>query len=314
MVTAIIPCRNEEKFIADCLDSIINQDFKDLEVLIIDGMSEDKTREIVNNYCRKYSFVKLLDNIHKTTPFAMNIGIKNAKGDIVMKIDAHSVYPKNYVLKSVDCLNKNNADGVGGVLQAMPSENTFTARAIALALSDKFGSASSFKTGAKKIRPADAVAFGAFKKEVFGKVGMYNEKLERSQDIEFNLRLKKAGGKILLDPEIICYYYPKSNIKDFFLHNIEDGIWAIYPLKFTRTFFSLRHYIPLLFILGLIVCFIFRIFFPVFLYLFLTVIFSAKVAFKQKDIRYLFLMPVIFFARHFGYGIGSIIGLFKLIL
>ena len=118
-VSIIIPCRNEEKYIGKCLQSIIEQNYpKDnLEVLVVDGMSEDRTREIVENYSQKYSFIKLFDNPKKFTPFGLNIGIKEAKGEIIMRMDAHAGYEKDYISKCVRYLENYDADNVGGAMK-----------------------------------------------------------------------------------------------------------------------------------------------------------------------------------------------------
>ena len=307
-VSIIIPCRNEEKFIKRCLDSVLGQDYpKDkLEVLVIDGMSEDRTREIIKEYSEKYPFIKLLENPNKFTPFALNIGIKNAQGEVILRMDAHAGYEKDYVSKCVKYLKEYNADNVGGVMKTLPRKNNLAARAIALCLSHPFGvGGSQFRKGTDKPKWVDTVFNGCYKKEIFDKIGLFNENLIRSQDMEFNLRLKKAGGKILLHPEIVSYYYPKSNLKDFFLHNINDGIWAIYPLKFVKIPLRLRHYIPLIFILTLPL--------SIWPYILLSLFFSAKIAFREKDIRLFFIMPLAFGARHIGYGLGSVWGLVKLL-
>jgi len=323
-VSIIIPCRNEEKFISQCLDSLINQNYpKDkLEILVIDGASTDKTKNIVSLYIQKYKFIKLFDNPQKTTPISMNIGIKNAQGEIITKTDAHTIYPQNYVSKSIKYLSEYKTACVGGIAKAMPKTNSLSAKAISLILSSRFGSGSSFRTGVKKPQWADT-AFGCFyKKEVFKKIGLYNENLIRSQDMEFNLRLKKAGGKILLVPEIVTRYYPKSTLKEFFKHNFLDGIWTIYPLKFGLSL-KLRHYIPFVFIFSLIVPLTLSVFFKPMIYLFLFIIglylftslfFSISIAIKEKNFGFVFLLPLAFACRHFGYGLGSLIGLIKLIL
>ena len=168
----------------------------------------------------------------------------------------------------------------------------------------------------------DTVFGGCYKKEIFEKIGPYNENLKRSQDLELNLRLKKAGGKILLAPDIIGYYYPKTTIPSFFKHNIADGIWTIYPLKFGAPFFKLRHLIPLLFVGGLLISAIISIFFKLFIFVFLgafglylatSLFFSFSIAIKEKNLALLPFIVLAFGARHFGYGIGSVAGLFKLI-
>ncbi|PJA62153.1 MAG: glycosyl transferase [bacterium (Candidatus Ratteibacteria) CG_4_9_14_3_um_filter_41_21] len=311
-VSIIIPCRNEEKFIGKCLDSIIAQDYpKDrLEVLVVDGMSEDGTREIVERYtdmslrarslachCEQSEAIsardklrnlgiatslpalamtlKLLDNPKKVTPCALNIGIKNAKGEIILWMSAHSRYEKDYISKCVKYLKEYDADNVGGVMITLPRDNAFIGKAIATVLSHPFGVGNSvFRTGAKEPKWVDTVFGGCYKKEVFDKIGLFNESLVRSQDMEFNLRLKKTGGKILLAPDIVSYYYPKSNLKDFFIHNFEDGSWVTYPLKFGIKAFSWRHLIPLFFILGLVGTGILGIFFSPLLWLFLFVLSS----------------------------------------
>jgi len=266
-VSVIIPCRNEEKFIGKCLDSLIDQDYpkEKLEILVIDGGSKDKTKEVVNTYSKKYDFIKLFDNPKNITPTAMNIGIKNAKGEIVSKTDAHTTYQKDYVSKSIRYLFEYNADCVGGIALAKAKSNSLIAKAITLVLSDKFGGGGAFRTRVEKSTFTDT-AFGCFyKKEVFEKIGLFNEKLKRSQDIEFNLRLNKAGGKVLLAPDIISYYYPKSNLKEFFGHNLIDGFWTVYPLKFKVKFFSIRHLVPLGFFAAILGGLILGIFFKIFL-------------------------------------------------
>lgn len=308
-ISVILPCRNEEKFIRKCLDSLINQDYpkEKMEILVVDGMSEDKTREIILNIKSQISNpeIKLIDNPKKFTNFAFNLGIKEAKGEIIMLAGAHATYEKDYVAKCVKYIKEYNADNVGGIIKTLPAEDSLIAEAIAFCLSHFFGSASTFRLGANKPKKVDTVFGGCYKREVFDKIGLFNENLIRSQDLEFNLRLKKAGGKIMLFPDIIAYYYPQSNFKDFFKHNFQDGIWAILPLKLTKTPFKLRHYLPLIFVLTLPL--------SIWPYLFLSLFFSIQIAFRQKDFRYFFLMLIAFFSRHFGYGLGSILGLIKLI-
>ena len=326
LVSAIIPCRNEEKFIGKCLDSVIAQDFpKDnFEILVIDGMSDDKTRETINEYVKKYPFIKLLDNPKKFTPFALNIGIKNAKGEVIVRMDAHSVYIKDYISKCIKYLKEYEVDNVGGIWKIMPSEKTLINKAIALVSSSFFGAGNAhYRTGySKGPKFVDTVFLGCYKKETFEKIGLYNENLARSYDMEFNSRLRKAGGKILLFPDIITYYYPKPTLKEFFGHNLLDGIWAIYPLKFGASL-KLRHYVPFIFVLSLIFFLISSFFFKPMIYLFLFIIglylftslfFSISIAIKEKNFGFVFLLPLAFACRHFGYGLGSLIGFIKLIL
>lgn len=325
-ISIIIPCRNEEKFIARCLDSIISNDYpKDkLEILVVDGMSEDSTRKIVAGHQKQHAHIKLLKNPKKITPCALNIGVSQAEGEIIMKMDAHATYEKDYISKCLRYLKKYKADNVGGILKILPSENTPVARGISLCLSSRFGAGNSYlKTGAREPIFTDSVAFGCYKREVFEKIGTYDERMARSQDFELNLRLKKAGGKILLVPNIVAHYYPKANFIDFFKHNFVDGFWVFYPLKFGKVVFSWRHLIPFFFVLGSIGVGVLSIFFPFFLwllffisilYLLFTMYFSIQIALNQKDLKYLFLMPIVFANRHISYGLGSIYGLLKVLI
>lgn len=324
-VSIIIPCRNEEKHISECLNSLLDNSYpKDLiEIFVIDGMSKDSTREIIKEYIEKYSFIKLLNNPNKIVPTALNIGIKKARGDIIIRIDAHSIYPSNYIEKIVLWMKKSKADNVGGVSITKPGAETAIARAIALALSHPFGVGNSlFRIGIKNLKYVDTVPCGAYKREVFDKIGFFNENLVRNQDLEFNLRLKRFGGKILLVPDIIAYYYPKSNLVDFAKHNFRDAFWVIYPLKFNIKAFSWRHLIPLFFVLSLLGTLFLGIIFPFFSWLFLTIIilynlmnlyFSARITAVRKDLKYLFLMLIVFAVRHIFYGLGSLWGLCKII-
>ena len=329
LVSIIIPCRNEEKYIGKCLDSILSQDYpkERLEVLVVDGMSEDKTRETIKNFqfSNPNFQLRLLDNPKKFTNFAFNIGIKRAKGEVIMLIGAHASYERDYISKCVKYSKEYGADNIGGTVKIIPKTNTLIAKTIALSLSNPFGVGNAYyKSGySKEPRWVDTVFGGCYKRGIFAKIGLFNENLVRSQDMEFNLRLKRAGGKILLVPDIVSYYYPKSNLKDFFLHNIKDGIWAIYPLKFVKMPFKLRHYIPLIFVSGLLGTGLLAIFFPTFFWLFLIAVglyflaniyFSIQIIGKEKDIRFLFLMPLAFATRHIGYGLGSVWGLIKLII
>ena len=327
LISVIIPCRNEEKFIAKCLDSVIANDYpKDrLEVLVVDGMSEDGTREIVERYAKQYPFIKLLDNPKKITPTALNIGIKHAKGEIIMRMDAHATYEKDYISKCIKYLNEYNADNVGGIWKTLPRDNTFIGKAIVIALSNPFGIGNAYyRFATKEPRWVDTVPFFCYRKEIFDKVGFFNENLARSQDMEFNLRLKSIGYKTLLVPEIVSYYYARSDFKSFCKHNFRNGVWAIYPFKFTTIMpVSLRHLIPLAFVSSLIGSAALSVFSQIFLWLLLFILgsyaltnayFSVKITAKEKDFRYLFVMPLIFATLHISYGLGSLCGVLKVIV
>ena len=323
-VSVIIPCFNEEEFIAKCLDSLLSQDFpkEDMEILVIDGNSKDRTQEIVREYIKKYPLIKIFENPKKYTPFALNIGIKNAKGEIIVRTDAHATYENDYISKCIKYLERYKADNIGGIQKVVSKEDTLVSKAIAASFSNLFGTGDSYyRTGSKEPKEVDTVFCGCYRKEVFNKIGFFNEKLFRSQDMELNMRLKKAGGKIMLIPDIIVRYHPKSDLIGFWKHNILDGVWAIYLLKFVKTPLKLRHLLPFIFVLSLISLLITGFFCPfcfklflgiILLYLAVNLYFSFVISLKEKDLRYFFILPLVFAIRHFGYGIGSLLGLIKI--
>jgi len=326
-VSVVIPCRNEEKFIAPCLDSLIGQDYpKDrMEVLVINGMSSDGTKDILDNYSRKYPYIKHLDNFRKITPCAFNIGINNSKGDFIAIMGAHAVYDHEYVSKCVNAALKYSADNVGGVVSVVPFERSLTSLAIAKVISSPFGAGNAYyKTSRPKMaREVDTVFGGCYRKAIFKKIGLFDERLVRNQDMDINLRLKKAGGKIMLVPDIVLCYYPKSDLFGFAKHNFADGFSVVYPLRFGLKTFSWRHLLPLLFVLGLLLSLAAGLFAKQILLLFyaamgsyalVSLFFSLVAALKEKTPGLLFIMPAVFFIRHFFYGLGSLAALGAVII
>ena len=172
-VSVICPVFNEEKFIEECIMSIIEQDYPQdmMEVLFVDGRSTDKTREIIERYMRQYPFIKLLDNPERIVPYALNRGLEAAKGEVIMRLDGHCTYPTNYISELVRYLYQLNADNVGGVWNTQPAKDTPICQAIAQASSHPFGVGGSMhKIGASKIIETDTVPFGCYKREIFEKL------------------------------------------------------------------------------------------------------------------------------------------------
>lgn len=321
LVSIILPCYNEEQFIGRCLNSIIANDYpKDrLEVLVVDGMSKDGTRAVVKEYAKRYPFIKLLDNPKVIPAAAFNRGIASASGDLIMLMSAHSTYPKDYISNCVRYLLEHQADNVGGVVNIMPRGNTTIAKAIAHALAHPFASGNAYvKVGSRKPRWADTAAFGCYRREVFDKIGLFNEELAGGSDMDFNRRLRRAGGKILLVPGIVINYYADPDLKSFWRHNFSDGVWITYPLKYGSRPFSWRHLVPLAFVLSLIGSAVLATFLPVLRWLFVGIsssylvanlIASLHLALREKRMVYLGTMPIIFATRHIAQGVGALLGL-----
>ena len=327
LVSIIVPCRNEEQFIAACLDSILASNFPRgrMEVLVVDGLSEDGTKRIVGEYAKAHGFIRLLTNAKKSIPAAMNVGIRSARGEIIMKMDAHTVYAPGYIAKCVQLLEAYGADNVGGVIRTLPREDTLFGRAIATALSNRFGVGNSyFRIGVGEPRLADTAFSGCYRKAVFERVGLYDERIEFSEDIVLNTKLTRAGGKILLVPEIVSEYRARSDMKSFWLHNWRNGKWSVLPFKYASGVpMSWRHLAPLGLVVGLgglATLTLSGVTSPLPLLLLMGAYTSgnlgasAVLALREKDIRYLAVLPVVFGALHFGYGIGAGVGLINLIL
>ena len=319
MLTVICPIYNEEKYIARCIQSIMAQDYpkEDLEVLFVDGMSTDRTREIIASYQPQCPYLRVLDNPHKIVPYAMNKGISEAKGDIIIRLDGHSLYPSNYFSELVKWHGKlPEAWNIGGVCETKVVNSNKTSEAIAKVMSDKFGVGNStFRTGSDKEHlEVDTVPFGCYKSFVFDKIGLYNEKLVRVQDIELNKRLTHAGGKIYMVPSIHCTYIPRDNYRDFFKNRFQTGYWVIKTCFITHTTknLGLRHFIPAGFVLALLLPLLLGfLWWPLFLVspfvalLYLGCMTMRSMQIKDEKTSVWHLLKA-FCCIHFSYGMGSI--------
>ncbi|MDQ7786437.1 MAG: glycosyltransferase family 2 protein [Thermodesulfovibrionales bacterium] len=324
-VSIVIPCRNEKNFINECIESIIENDFPqdNFEVLIVDGMSEDGTRDIIRQHANKYPFIILLDNPKRITPVAMNIGIKQARGNYIVILSSHSKIDKNFLKLNLEYIVKHNVDCVGGILITLPHNSTILAKSIAKALSHPFGVGNAyFRTGSKESRNVDTVPFGCYKKDIFQKVGLFDEDLIRNQDDEFNHRLIRKKGKILLIPDIISYYYARNSLTKLWRMYYQYGYFK--PLVSIKigAILTLRQIIPSLFLISLFLSAIAMLFSAFFLSIFTVIVFSylflnigiSLVIALREGLRYLFYLPFVFATMHLSYGAGYLKGILNFIV
>ena len=324
LISIIIPTLNEEHYIAQCLDSILNARYskEKMEVIVVDGMSQDRTRSIVQEYHKKYSFIHLLENVDSYTPVGMNLGINASKGEYVFILSAHAQYAHDYFIKLVENIEKLNADCVGGVLITDVKNKNKKSSSVKEVLMHKFGVGNaSFRTGSDKVKPVDTVAFGCYKRSTFEQYGVFDEKLIRNQDIELNKRIINGGGKIYLIPEVKCTYYAREDFMALAKNNYANGFWNILTAYHTKTLnsLSLRHFIPLLFVLSLIIPLIGSFIVPQIVwialfslvsYLSLVIIISFRLKNSSNTIWHLI---VSFLTLHLSYGWGSLMGIFSLL-
>ena len=318
-VSIIMPIRNEEEFISKSLSSVLNQNYpsKLIEIIVVDGRSTDKTREIVLKFIEenKEHKILLLDNPYKIVPYALNIGLKQAKGDIIIRVDGHCEIQSDYIYKIIETFKRTNADCVGGLQKSFAKG--LIGKSIALATSSLFGVGSAKFRYSEKAGWSDTVYLGAYKKEVFSKIGYFDEELVCNQDDEFNYRLIQASGKIYLEPSIKTIYYCRTNLKDLARQYFRYGFWKVRVFQKRGKIISYRHIIPSIFVLVLLISLILSIvmrtnfyFFIVFIpYLIINLFFS--ILGSRKDISTLFLLPFCFFIIHFSYGLGFLLGLWK---
>lgn len=324
MLSVIVPIYNEEKYIAKCIDSMLEQDYPkdDLEIILADGMSKDRTREIVATYTAKYPFIRLIDNPDRIAPCAMNRGIKEAKGDVIMRLDAHATYEKNYFSSLAYGLKKYDADNIGAVCRTDVLNKTSKTLAIREVLSNKFGVGNStFRTGIDGVQEVETVPFGCWKREVFEKYGYYDTRLVRNQDIELNKRIIRGGGKIVIIPDTFCTYLARENYRALAKNNFGNGKWNILTVYYTKEMRSLsvRHFVPLAFVLSLILPTLVGFFWwPAFcvsglallMYLLALGTVSASLT-MSKGLNFFYLLAS-FIVLHVSYGWGSLMGIIKL--
>lgn len=318
-ISIVMPVYNEERYISNCIKSLLLQDYpkEKMEWIFVDGMSKDKTKECIKCYMKQYpNLIKIYDNPNKTVPYAMNVGIKESVGKYIIRLDAHADYAKDYISKCVHYLDTIDADNVGGVAETKSAG--FVGNAIAKMLSSKFGVGNSqFRTDGES-GYVDTVPFGAFRREVFEKWGGYDERLTRNQDNEMNYRIRKNGGRIYLAKDIQLSYYCRDSIKGIVDMATKNGMWNVITMKLCPGAMGLRHFIPLIFLISLIVmpllCLVYKPFVLLFMleivmYLILDLYFSYK---KSSGIKELLLLMLLFPTFHVTYGYGSIKGIVRL--
>jgi glycosyltransferase involved in cell wall biosynthesis len=249
-ISVVVPIRNEEKYISACLTSLLQQTYPDslYEVIVVDGRSSDRSREIVRAFCEEHANVLLLDNPAAIVPCGMNLGIRNSQGEIIVRADGHNVYPKDYLENCVKYLEQTGADNVGGPWVTVPADASFGARLVAAILTSPFGVGDSrFRTGAAE-GYVETVPFGAFRKELFLRIGVYNEKLVRNQDNELNARIRQAGGKIFQTPALSTEYRPVAGFWQLLRVTYRTSQWHLFSMKENSRSMSLRHLAPAVFV------------------------------------------------------------------
>ncbi len=319
MVSVIMSVRNEGSFISKSLGAILSQNYPQdrMEVIVADGLSTDGTREIIRGFQIKHSNLSLMDNPKKIVAPGLNKAIRQSKGDIVVRVDGHTIIARDYVLECVRALKRTGAQTVGGRMNAV--HENFFGQAAALATSSPFGVGGAKFHYSEKEEMVDTVYMGAWHKAIFDRVGFFDEELVRNQDDEMNYRIRKQGGKILLSPRIKSIYYGRSSPQALVSQYFQYGYWKVRVAQKHPRQMRLRHFVPAMFVAGgMLFCvlgffsppifFIFEILAS--LYLVLSFV-SALLIAKKTDWKFLPILPLVYLMLHVSYGIGFIAGLFR---
>ncbi|WP_418751136.1 glycosyltransferase family 2 protein [Frisingicoccus sp.] len=321
-VSVVIPVRNEHKYIRACLDSVLCQDYpRDRhEVLLAVGPSEDDTEEIIREYEERYEHIHMLLNLKGTISCGLNIGIKAAKGEYIVRMDAHSEFAENYISKCVEYLLKTGVENVGGPMVArgkIPFQ-----KAVALAYHSPFA----LGGGKQHIKGyegySDTVFLGAFRKSTAEKVGLFDEKLILNEDDDFNFRISEIGGKIFITSEIRSIYYPRDTYMGLIKQYFGYGLWKVAVIKKHRRPARLSHLVPMMFVLflmfgGLLSCFNkgIRKYYAGVLGLYTALDAGASFKLEVEDnpdsLMLRLRLMLIHFLLHVSYGCGFIVGILQ---
>lgn len=315
-ISVIMPVRNEGPFMAAALRSVLTQDYPaDLvEVLVVDGCSTDRTRDVVREAADDR--VRILDNPAGIVPTALNIGLAAATGAVIVRVDGHCTLPDGYLRACVGLLATTGADCVGGVI--VTQGRTTVARAIATAQSSPFGVGNAaFRTGRAAPGPVDTLAFGAYRREVFDRLGGFDEELVRNQDDEFNLRVTRSGGTIWLDPSLRSTYASRATLAGLWRQYRGYGMYKVRVAQKHGRVPSARSVVPALFVLavvgGAVVSLVTR---DRRALLAVVVPYAAanaalSVAAGRDDPPTMPIVPVAFACLHVAYGVGTLTGLWR---
>jgi len=324
LISLIVPCFNEENTIEKLLEAIRSQTvpLEVVEVIIADGFSTDNTRNKINEYRIKHPDlnITIIDNEKKVIPAGLNKAIKAAKGDIILRMDAHAYPASDYIEKSVAALTAGLGDNVGGVIDIRPPNNSWIARSISVATAHPLGVGDAKYRWTTKTSEVDTVAFGCFYKSTVDKAGYYNESLTANEDYELNARLRKMGLKIWVDPAIRAVYFSRPDLKSLAKQYYSYGFWKVRMLRMFPDTIRWRQALPPLFVFGILMLLLLSvIWFPAFwifvivslLYLFILAIGALKPAFTQKDAALFIGIPLAIMTMHFSWGTGFWMSLLK---
>jgi glycosyltransferase involved in cell wall biosynthesis len=323
-VSVIIPVRNEAAYIQSTLDAVFAQDYPSnfLEVIVADGESDDGTADIIRRYAVNNSQLKWINNHHKTVSFGLNTALSIASGEVIVRMDSHSLYPSNYISTLVKALDEYCCDNVGCLIETIPADGRPASVAIAMALSHPFGVGNAwFRVGTQRVKEVDTVPFGCFRKAVFDKIGMFDVELVRNQDDEFNARMRRHGMKIVLIPFVKVQYVARDSYQKLFKMYYQYGLFKpLVNIKLGQVA-SVRQLVPLFFVSYVLIFSFFSMIWPilgggvfgvVLFYWIVSLMVALSVVRWDFCSSKLWHLMWSFFVLHGAYGLGYLKGLILL--
>jgi len=322
-ITIIVPCRNEKSHIDEAVSSILSQESVTggFEIIIADGGSDDGTREILDRMSAGESHLRIIDNPEHIVSTGLNAAIRAAQGDIIIRMDAHTKFSRDYVKQCVYTLQTTGSDNVGGPWLAVG--RTYLQKVIALAFQSPFSTGGAGSHRANYEGPVDTVYLGCWCKGTLMRLGLFDEELVRNQDDELNLRLIRSGGTVWQSPSIRSWYYPRASLVALFKQYIQYGYWKVLVIQKHRLPASIRHLVPGGFVFLLLTLSLLALGLSsarLALTLLLVIYFVANLGASlitcrlPKNWKYLTAMPFVFAAYHFGYGWGFLRGIFDFLV
>ena len=321
VVTVIMPVRREEAFIERSLGAVLAQDYppERMQVLVADGMSEDRTRELVETLARAHPRhqVEIVDNPGRIVPTGFNAALERARGDVIVRVDGHTVVAPDYVRQCVTALAESGAENVGGPIETVSSGAV--GEAIAVAISSRFGVGNSHFRASTDTAWVDTVPFGAWPREVFARLGPFDPELVRNQDDEFNYRIRENGGRILLSSRIRSRYHSRSSLRRLARQYFQYGLWKVRVMQKHPRQMSPRQFVPPLFFGALVLkgalsqhLTLARWGWLVLIALYLAANLAASVVTaRRRGWRHLPLLPLCYPIVHMSFGAGFLVGLVR---
>ena len=317
-MSVVVPARNEEDFIGSCLDSILAQDFEDLEVLVVDGDSSDRTVSIVESYAARDPRVRLLRNPRRLIPISLNVALAAARGRWLVRVDAHATVRSDYVRRAVGHLETGSWGAVGGRKDGIG--RTAAGRAIAAAMASRFGVGGSVYHFGTSVRPVDHVPFGAYPVELARQLEGWDEDLAVNQDFEFDQRVQLAGHQVLFDPELVIDWHCRQSIGALFQQYRRYGRGKVFVAAKHPRSLRLRHLAAPALVVVLLVALLLAPWAPllagalVLPYLLGVAVASVVTARRLTDGRARLCVAPAFVAMHVGWGVGFWSGVARLVL